>query len=281
MKVIIIGASGYIGKAMLELALSKFDVYGTSSTGANGKMQFDLGSSSSFDYEFIHESDVVVIAAAISAPDVCSKEHARAWAVNVTGTSLFIAKVIARGAKIIFLSSDTVYGESLDNFDESAACNPAGDYAIMKHEIEKQYFGNPSFKSIRLSYVFSKQDKFSAYLQGCVAREEEAEIFHPFYRAVIHRDDVLNGVLALAEHWDKFPQKVINFGGPNVVSRVEFADALKNIALPRLRFSVVEPDAGFFTNRPRVIQMQSPILELLLGRPARTLSEAIHFEFDL
>ena len=41
------------------------------------------------------------------------------------------------------------------------------------------------------------------------------------------------------------------------------------------------PDAVFFKNRPKVIQMISPVLEALLGRAARTLSEAAIIEFDL
>jgi dTDP-4-dehydrorhamnose reductase len=38
--------------------------------------------------------DVVFLTAAISAPDICAREHERAWAVNVTGSSELIDKVI-------------------------------------------------------------------------------------------------------------------------------------------------------------------------------------------
>ncbi len=58
--------------------------------------------------------------------------------MNVTGTSNFIQSVIDRGARVVFFSRDTVYGEREDAFDESAVCNPAGEYAEMKREVEQR-----------------------------------------------------------------------------------------------------------------------------------------------
>ena len=220
------------------------------------------------------------LTAAISAPDICAREHDRAWAVNVTGTSAFITGAIKRGARVIFFSSDTVYGEREDEFDECATCNPAGEYAVMKREVEKRFFGNPSFKAIRLSYVFSHEDKFTHYLAGCARRNEEVDLFHPFFRAIVHRDDVVAGALALAKRWHEIPEQVINFGGPQVLSRVEFAKCLREVHFHDLRFKVTEPDADFFKNRPRVIAMTSSVFDRLLGRPPRTLCEAARMEFS-
>ena len=280
-KIIIVGATGYIVKQLHVRAITNSEVYGTSSTGQDGLNHLQLDAPDEFNYEIIQPSDIVFLTAAISAPDICAREHTRAWAVNVTGTSEFISKVMARDGRVIFFSSDTVYGERDDEFDERAACNPAGEYAEMKHEVEKRFLDNPLFKAIRLSYVFSRDDKFTKYLSGCAERGEEADIFHPFYRAVIYRDDVVEGAIALTQRWDEFSQSTINFGGPEVLARTEFGEVLRDTALPNLRFRVSEPDAGFFKNRPKVIRMASPILASLLGRPAHTLREAAKIEFDL
>jgi nucleoside-diphosphate-sugar epimerase len=277
--VIIVGVSGYIGKSLYERTRLNDEVYGTSTSGGDGLLSLHLDAPDDFDYGIIEPSDAVLLTAAISAPDICAREHDRAWVVNVTGTSEFIAKVMARGGRIIFFSSDTVYGERSDAFDEQATCNPAGEYAAMKHEVEKKFLGNLLFKVIRLSYVFSREDKFTKYLSGCAERGEEAELFHPFYRAIVHRDDVVEGALALAQRWDEFPQQVINFGGPAVLSRIDFAETLKSNALPNLRFRVTEPGDEFFKNRPRVIAMSSNILTGLLGRAPRCLLEATQIEF--
>lgn len=280
---IVVGASGYLGEALYLGASDALRSHpiGTSSAGAGDLLKLQFDHPEEFDYSLVQPSETVLLTAAISAPDICAREHERARAVNVTGTSEFITRVIARGGRVIFFSSDTVYGERDDKFDEQAVCKPAGEYAQMKREVEQSFENEASFKTIRLSYVFSRDDKFTKYLRRCSELGEEADIFHPFYRAIIHRDDVLEGAWALARRWDEFPQRVINFGGPQVLARTDFAQTLQALALPGLGFRVSEPDAEFFRNRPRVIRMTSPILGALLGRPARSLADAAVIEFDL
>ena len=281
MKIVIIGAHGYIGSRVLSEARKVTTILGTTSQETDSSVRLRLDLADQFNYECIQKTDVILLTAAISAPDICSREHERAWAVNVTGTSLFISKVIDKGARVIFFSSDTVYGERADEFDENAPPNPVGDYAVMKYAVESRFLGDTAFKTIRLSYIFSIEDKFTKYLCGCAERGEEAEIFHPFFRPVVHREDVVQGVIALALRWDEFPQSVINFGGPDVISRTEFAQRLTDCAFPSLLFRKIEPEPSFFANRPRVIQMRSPLLASLLGRPARSLRDAIQHEFNL
>jgi dTDP-4-dehydrorhamnose reductase len=275
----VVGATGYVGGALLESASKAWNTYGTSSSGRDNFLALSLENASDFDYRKIKPDDVVFLTAAISSPDLCAREYGRSWNVNVSGTSALIKNVIALGGRCVFFSSDTVYGEREDEFDEHSACNPAGEYAAMKCEVERRFEGNPLFKSIRLSYVFSREDKFSRYLAGCAQRSEEANLFHPFFRAIIHRNDVVAGALALAESWREFPETYINFGGPQVLSRVDFAESLRDTIFHDLRFNVIEPDSGFFLNRPRIISMKSPILEKLLRRLPRSLREAAPIEY--
>jgi len=280
-RVVIVGATGYIGSKLYAQANSSFITVGTTTKTDNteGLIQFNLIKPETFPYDLIDEGDVVVITAAISAPDICSNDRDYAWAVNVSGTTSFIKNVINRGARVIFFSSDTVYGEQDKVFDENCALKPAGEYAEMKCEIERLFHGNPSFKSIRISYVFSNEDKFTKYLMGCMKRNEEVEIFHPFYRAVIHREDVIDGVIALIKGWNEIPQYSINYGGPVIISRIEFKEAFNQNSLHKLTSRIIEPPANFFLNRPRVIAMQSPILKNLLGRSTRNIAEAMKREF--
>lgn len=275
----IVGAKGYIGSALLSCGNEAYRILGTSSSGESGLIPLRLDAPDDFNFRRICPGDVVLLTAAISAPDICAYEHDRAWAVNVTGTSSFIKSAIDCGARVVFFSSDTVYGEREDEFDETAALNPAGEYAEMKYEVERRFSGNMLFKSIRLSYVFSREDKFSRYLAGCAERNEQAELFHPFFRAIVHRDDVVEGALALAERWDEVPEQAINFGGPQVLSRIDFAECLREVHLHDLRYNVTKPSVDFFKNRPRSIAMTSPVFAKLLGRPQRTLREAARLEF--
>ena len=278
---LVVGATGYIGAQLHADLKNVGEVIATCSSQDRSEfIKCDLSAPLDFDYEMITSGTTVFLTAALSSPDVCANDYERAWAVNVTGTTEFIKQSISRGACIIFFSSDTVYGEKSEEFDETATPSPAGEYAEMKYAVEMAFMDSPQFKSIRLSYVFSKDDKFTKYLVGCVEKGETASIFHPFYRSVIHRDDVVEGAIVLARNWDDVPQRIINFGGPEVVSRIEYAEALRDTIFSNLKFDVEEPDEDFFKNRPRVIRMQSNILAKLLGREQLTLQEASVIEFS-
>lgn len=279
MNIFTIGATGYVGRLLHTQALSIGDAHGTSHLATVDLLQFRLGGANGFDYQLISPGDLVFLTSAISAPDVCEDNYAGARSINVTATVIFVEQVISRGARVLFFSTDAVYGECLVSADESTATRPSGKYAAMKCEVEDRFAGEACFKSIRLSYVFSAEDKFTKYLEGCASRSEVAEVFHPFSRAIVHRGDVVDGALALVQRWKEFPQAVINFGGPEVVSRLQFAEHFKNIRAPLLDYKIFEPDDAFFKNRPRTIAMKSDILPALLRRPARSLSEAMSLEF--
>ena len=279
-KLVIVGATGYVGKAIYAQSLNDFEIIRTSTQGGSDLVSLDLRDPQAYDYSNIDSKTYVAVLAAISSPDICANQNSYAWAVNVLGTAEFIEQILARKGRVIFFSSDTVYGERDEETDERAPVNPAGEYALMKNAIEQKFLNHPSFKTVRLSYVFSKTDKFTRYLIELAERNEEVEIFHPFYRSIIHLDDVSEGILSLINKWHIFPQSIINFGGPENLSRLEFAQILKEMVIKNLRYRVSLPDDSFFKNRPRKISMQSNLLENLLGRSTRSLRDAVKVEFS-
>lgn len=281
MHTIVVGASGYIGAELLACLKGAGNALGTSTKGGNGLAGLDLCDRGTWVAATVGPGDCLVVAAAISSPEVCKLQPELARRVNVEGTQQLIAGALDRGAKVIFFSSDTVYGETQAPVDEYGVVRPAGDYAAMKHEVERRFAGHRQFKALRLSYVFSRQDKFTQYLQSCAAAGRVAEVFDPFDRAVIHRADVVRGVAELINQWDAYPQSVINFGGPQLVRRRLFAQALQELAFPSLLLKHVTPPSAFFDARPRVINMVSPVLARLLGRAPTALAVAVRREFEI
>jgi dTDP-4-dehydrorhamnose reductase len=279
-QVFIVGATGYIGGLLLKKAKEIYNAFGTSSRPVEGMILLRLDAPDQFNFQIIKPGDVVFFTAAISAPDVCAAERNWAWSVNVNGTANVIGRALDRGARVIFFSSDAAYGEQTEMFDEEMPSKPVGEYAEMKSIVERKFIGSRNFKTIRLSYVFSRHDKFTQYLWSCSQADKSADVFHPFFRAVVHRNDVIDGALALAARWADFTEQVINFGGPDVISRVDYACVLRNACMPKLQYKVTTPEAAFFQNRPPIIAMQSPILAKLLDRLPRNLQEAAQIEFS-
>ena len=276
----LVGATGNIGKRVVEKGedinvISRFEL---KLDQRPLKYNFD---NKSIGGTRIQEGDVVIFAAAISEPSVVSAQFDKALAVNVESTGEFISKVLEKGCKVLFLSSDAVYGDVESGFDESHPVNPKGAYAEMKAVVEKRFEGNPNFKALRLSYNFYKDDRFTKYLRQCAESGVEAEIFDPLTRAVVHRDDTVDAILSITANWDNADGQYINCGGPQVLSRQQFTEIVKRVALPTLKFKVTQPPAKFYSERAAFSEMYSPNLEKILGRKRHTMQQAVELEFGV
>ena len=227
----------------------------------------------------LEKGDTIIFTAAISEPAIVSAQFEKATRVNVESTGEFIQGAIDLGCKVLFLSSDTVYGDVETGFDESHPINPKGAYAEMKSIVEKRFEGNPNFKSFRCSLNFYKDDRFTQYLKTCAANNVEADIFDPLTRAIVHRDDTVDAILAVANDWSLAEGQYTNCGGPQVLSRAQIAETVKRVALPNLQFKVSRPPSKFYTDRPAFIEMKSPNLKRILGRSPVTFEEAVKIEF--
>ena len=227
----------------------------------------------------LKDGDTIIFTAAISEPAMVSAQFEKATRVNVESTGEFIQGAIDLVCKVLFLSSDTVYGDVETGFDESHPINPKGAYAEMKSIVEKRFEGNPNFKSFRCSLNFYKDDRFTQYLKTCAANNVEADIFDPLTRAIIHRDDTVDAILAVANDWNLAEGQYTNCGGPQVLSRAQIAETVKRVALPNLQFKVSRPPSKFYTDRPAFIEMKSPNLKRILGRSPVTFEEAVRIEF--
>ena len=250
----IIGAKGNLGRRLLEKSVDEFEVIET----RLDQHQLD------YDFQSLTDKDVIAFCAAISEPTVCANNPELAMMVNVEKTIEFIEKSIQYGARVIFMSSDTVI-------------NNVGIYAHMKSKVEKYFMGNLNVKILRSSYNFFRQDRFTSYLEKCVLNNEVAEVFSPFERYVIHRDDTVDAILSLSKNW--IGSQIINCGGLENVCRKEIAEVLREEIYPNLKMKIIKPPESFYKDRPSSIPMVSTELSTILGRPQRSLREAIRMEF--
>ena len=283
----IIGAKGNIGSRLVEKTEGKYDIRKVVSPGRPHLFSVDSGyhvlnladDCFRYDYDTLKMGDTVAFCAAISEPSVCADQFQMSLRINVTSTGDFIYEALKKGCKVIFLSSDAVYGNILGEFDEEEDTHPKGAYAEMKALIEKRFTVYPLFKALRLSYNFHKDDRFTRYLRNCAEEDATAEIFDPFARSVVHRDDTVDAIIALHNNWDVCEESIINCGGPETLSRVEFANILKDTVLTDLKTKVITPKEKFYEDRPAIVSMRSNRLEKVLGRPARSIEDAVTLEF--
>lgn len=283
MKIGIVGSSGYIAGFLLRQFEEEENIQTIVKIDRSNHADLflDLEKVDDFDFDLLLGIDYIIFTAAISGPDMCATEFEKCWNINVVGTSRFIKEAIDRGIKVIFFSSDAVFGDIPGEiYNEKSQTNAVTPYGRMKKAIEDKFKGESNFKAIRLSYVASAKDRFVSYCLKCIDSGEIAEVFHPFYRNCIVVSDVIMVVSWLIDNWSNFPDYVLNVAGLELVSRVRIADEVNRIKENQLKYTIVRPPEDFYSNRPETTQMDSLYLYELGILPREKFTKKIKREME-
>lgn len=272
----IIGSNGYIGQEIIKrIKISSDKILCVDQQSTDEVIPLDLRQPEAFNYELLKDYQLIIFTAAISGPDFCASHYEESYLINVTGTKYFINKAINQNCKVLFLSSDAVFGKDENVFDENSQTNAHTAYGKMKKEIEDSFKNIPQFKAIRLSYVFSQKDKFSQYLNSCLVKRQKVEIFHPFYRNVVTLNDVLLTIEWLISHWDSFPHTFLNVCGSELISRVQLVDEFNRLSHKKIQYKIEIPGKEFFTNRSEITEIRSLYLRNILNDSEEPFSSKI------
>lgn len=277
MKIAIVGSSGYIAGHFLK----KFENILKIDQTPDANIHLNLLKAEKFDYSALDGIDYIIFTAAISGPDMCANEFEKCWNINVTGTARFIKNAIACDCRVLFFSSDAVFGDIPGKiYTELSETKAQTPYGRMKKAVEDCFKGEPNFKAIRLSYVVSKNDRFVSYCLECMNTGKTADIFHPFYRNCITVSDVVNTVEWLVNHWNSYEPQMLNVAGNELVSRIRIADELNRLYDNRLKYIITSPDEDFYKNRPKITQMTSLYLKKYGIMEEESFTEKIRKELE-
>lgn len=269
-KIFIFGSSGFVGSELVKFLSADPKV---STVGRNGEdIFFDLRMSAPYDLDHkVGVGDTWVFLAAISSPDTCAALPDIAFDTNVTKTIQLINWLSGKGVRVIFSSTDGVFGSKDGIAYDEDQLQPLGSYAVMKASVEKSFFNNNLVKVIRLSYVVGRNDKFSKMLHEAAGSNTIVDVFLGFERCVVRLNDVLEGIKILIEKWDEFDFNVVNFCGPSLTDRGELVRALKKDVFPELEFKVSEAPSDFWDNRVKRIHVGCKNFSTILGRKPQGL----------
>ncbi|WP_428737615.1 NAD-dependent epimerase/dehydratase family protein [Sulfurimonas sp.] len=270
---LIIGKNGFIAQKLGKS--NKYD-FTSSNQDEQEAIYLNLSEAEKFNYDIIKNDTNIIFLAAISSPDECNNNYEGAYKINVRGTIYFIKEALKRRARVLFFSSDVVYGDTVNEVNENSQTSPFGNYAKMKDKVEKTFFNKKNFKVFRLSYVLSNEDKYLSYLKNCIDKNEIAEVFHPFSRKVVFIEDVLEAIENIFKKWNEFDNQKFNICGEFDVSRKDIADFYNKAVGDGLNYNLLKPDEKFWEARPKDINITSLYLEKLLNRKPVTIEDAIN-----
>lgn len=282
MKIVITGSSGYLASYLAERFEQEAYADAVLRFGrtSQGQRHLDLVQPDRFDDSVLSGDEIIFFCAGISAPETCRTDYSLAWKVNVEGTSFFIEHALRRGCRVLFLSSDAVFGTAQGICTEESQTQADTPYGVMKKTVEDRFQTNRRFKSIRLSYVTSCNDRFVSYCLECLRKGKEAQIFHPFYRNCITLGDVGDTMTWFEHHFDEYQPAFLNLAGMELVSRVRIADELNRIYGNRLKYKIVFPGEDFFKSRAVITQMGSIYLQKYGILKNQTFTEKLKRELE-
>lgn len=238
-KVLLLGASGFLGSKILEFAPSGFSLYFSYEEeklkGRGKQVKIDL-----LDFVVLAKQlnkirpQIIIHAARIHPYDNNPKEAERAMKELV--------KIIkSLGSKLIYISSDSVFDGKKGNYKESDKARPITDYGKAKLAAEKVIKNNlKNYIIIRPSYIydrnFNELDKREAQLLERVKNGEMVYRLQDAFRSPVIVADLAKAVWRLA---DKDFVGVIHVGGKKQSIYNFYKKLVKDLGLDD---SLIKPD---------------------------------------
>lgn len=167
-KMLITGVSGLLGSNLAYHFKDKYRVlglYNSHPVAINGikTKKADVTSRASFD-EIIADfnPDTVIHCAALADIDFCQTNKELADRINIYGTRIVTDSIKKRDAKLIYISTDSVYDGIKGDFSENDDINPLNYYGLSKYKGEKEAITKRNSLILRTNlFGWNIQNKYS------------------------------------------------------------------------------------------------------------------------
>jgi dTDP-4-dehydrorhamnose reductase len=233
-KLLIIGASGFVGSHWQRAAQSTFDVIGAARTlpsGEPGWLSIDLTDAKSVRAALAKVRPAyVTLLAALSDIDRCQREPAVAEQINVEGARHVAEACVEFGAKLLYTSTDAVFDGTRGYYSESDPPSPPNFYGETKARAERLILERlPAATVVRLSLVLgtSASGRGNSYLEKVVGNLRAGnEIISPTYE---YRNPIDVGTLCkFLEELTLSPKAggIFHAGASDKISRFDLALAI-------------------------------------------------------
>ncbi|RJE77393.1 NAD(P)-dependent oxidoreductase [Pseudoalteromonas sp. MSK9-3] len=149
-KVMITGATGMLGRVLVNTLKPTFEVIGTGFSRASDSIsKLDLNDQEAI-YQFLdtHQPDALIHAAAERKPDVCEQSPEQTLALNVQATQFLAQQCKLRNIRLIFISTDYVFDGTQAPYIENSATNPLNFYGQSKQQAELAVLANSELHSV-------------------------------------------------------------------------------------------------------------------------------------
>ncbi|MFE6921769.1 SDR family oxidoreductase [Nocardia sp. NPDC057663] len=220
MRILILGASGFVGSALHAQLGERHEVVGTSRAG-NGLIPVDLADADAVRALVMDRIDVVIHTAGIVDLVAAQRDPEAAYAANVAPMAALLDAVDDAGAKLVYLSTDNVFDGTRDHYDETALRTPINVYGCTKSAAEQLVLARGGHLVARLPLVYGRSPRSDKFLARFATPTIEARtdiVCNPLY---------LPSLAPMLEHLAD-EKGVVHLAGSETVSRYELMTRVRD-----------------------------------------------------
>jgi dTDP-4-dehydrorhamnose reductase len=279
MKIIILGASGRLGAALLREYRDKFDVAGFNHT------QLDLSDLGAVREKLLKASfDVLINAAGFTKVDLCETQPDRAFVINSDAPRVVAEICDEKNARLIHFSTDYVFdGDKREPYTEEDEANPISVYGESKLAGESNVLA-VQYQNlvVRVSWVFGpdRPSFIDAMVQQAQKNDEVDAVADKFSTPTY----TLDIATMLPQFFDgNVSGGILHFANAGECSWREYAqwavDCCHDAGLPLKAKTIgarkLRDMANWVARRPVYSVLSTAKYTMLTGVPPRTWREAV------
>ena len=225
MTIVILGAGGRLGAALVREFRSKYDVVGFNHAQldlSNLEMLREKLSATSFD--------VLINAAAFTNVDACETERDRAFLINSEAPAVLAEICNEKGAKLIHFSTDYVFdGEKRAPYTEKDQANPISAYGESKLAGEKNVLAaDDRHLVVRVSWVFGPdRPSFVDAMIKRAQQNEKVDAISDKFSTPTYTHDIAEMLARVLDDWSRRTSAPGGLGADRLHGILHFANAGK------------------------------------------------------
>jgi dTDP-4-dehydrorhamnose reductase len=278
MKIVIVGAGGRLGAALMREYQDQHDVIGFN------RAQLDLSNSGELCERLSQiDFDVLINAAAFTNVDLCETQREQAFRINAEAPGILSKICSDKDAKLIHFSTDYVFdGEKRAPYTEEDDANPISVYGESKLAGEKNALATGDRQVvIRVSWVFGPDR--SSFIDGMIKRAQENETVDAIadkFSTPTYTHDIAK---MLPQFFDRDVGGILHFSNAGKCSWQEYAqwalDCCRKFGIPVKARTVgavgLKDMRNWVARRPVYSVLSTAKYTQLADRPPRTWREAV------